>query len=580
MGHRRYADTLPLVLAILTAAVLQGALIARAPTISADGIIFTTIARDLSQHPVEAFRHHDQHPGYPAAMLAATRFAQSLGYRDEPAAWMIGGRAVSFVCGLLAVWIVWLFARDLYDRQVANIAALVFAILPLARMYAADAQSDMPHALFYLIAAWLASSAIASGRLLPLAGAGAASAVAYWIRPEGLEVFVVAMLFVLGRGLRGDVAWRRVGVAAGTLAAATLLVALPYPMLAGKITSKQLPFVKDQAAPTFIAQVAEVKTDRSEHHAPPASSDVVQEMPAASRPVASASAELAESTPSPPQIAQVVPKRAMAPPAASRATSPARQYRVGLVLSLAAAGTASLVECFCQGFRYVFMPLYLLGQWEMVRRRTPSRLVAFLWVLAGLHMAILLWVFFVSGYIASRHVLPLIALAMPFTALGILGVADWLAARFHVMPSRAALAILGVCTLVVLPYSVRAYNREFVPVIEATRWVQARAAPGSGIVCNSPYVGYYGKLPTAHLGPDAISLDAALAQGIPGVRYDYVVLHVNAHGYRPEWVAQIERRYRQVRQYDDPTPHRLPRKVLVFQAIESHARQPARDRSS
>ena len=80
---------------MLTAAVLQAIIIVRTPTISADGIIFTSIARDLSAAPVAAFREHDQHPGYPAAMLTATRIVQWLGYRAEPESWMLGGRAVS-----------------------------------------------------------------------------------------------------------------------------------------------------------------------------------------------------------------------------------------------------------------------------------------------------------------------------------------------------------------------------------------------------------------------------------------------------------------------------------------------------
>jgi hypothetical protein len=215
----------------------------------------------------------------------------------------------------------------------------------------------------------------------------------------------------------------------------------------------------------------------------------------------------------------------------------------------------------------------------MVRRRTDARVIAFLWVLGALHMVILLWVFFVSGYVAGRHVLPLLALAMPFTALGVICAAEKLSGLMNLSRATALAATLAVCAAVVLPYSVRSYNREFVPVIEATRWVQAHAAPGSGIVCNSPYVGYYGTLPTTILGPHALTLDAALAKGAARVRYDYAVLHVGAHEYRPEWLDQIERRYRQVRQYHDPTSPKRPRKVLVFESIEAQARRRAAGRS-
>jgi hypothetical protein len=182
-------------------------------------------------------------------------------------------------------------------------------------------------------------------------------------------------------------------------------------------------------------------------------------------------------------------------------------------------------------------------------------------------------VYFVSGYISSRHVLPLLGLAMPFTALGVLYAEEKLMLVWPVKAPRIAFAIVALCSLLVLPYAARSYNREFVPVIEATRWIEGHAAAGAGVVCNSPYVGYYGTLATTILGPNALSLDAALRQGDPQARFDYVVLHVNAHGYLPEWQAQIEQRYRMVREYDDPTEARAPRKVMVFEAIEAQARR-------
>ncbi len=607
MNVRRFAAYVPLALAILTAAILQSILIARTPTISADGIIFTSIARDLSDDPIDALRKHDQHPGYPSAMLVATRAVQWLGVRSEPESWMIGGRAVCFVCGLLSVWVVWLFARDLYDVRVANIAAFVFAVLPLPRAHAADAHSDVPHMLFFLIAAWLATTAITTGRLLLLIGAGVASATAYWIRPEGLEVFLVTTMVILWLGIDRAWGWRKVTQSVATLAAVTLVIVAPYTLLSGKLTSKQLPFFKRQAAPTFIAQVAEVPSstpDNSTQHLSPAASPATTETdsandsslrePATPPPnpelTESAIAESAstgsqaeptlhDDAHSDPSTAKQLPGEMIASTAAQTPTGvapsavPERHYTFGLVLRLAASAVAKLAECFCYGFRYVFIPLYLLGQWEMVRRGTSARVVTLLWALAFMHMAALVWVYFVSGYIASRHVLPLVALAMPFTALGVLLLEEKVSRLFGIKPPRVAVATLAICTLVVVPYSVRSYNREFVPVIEATRWVDARAERNAGIVCNSPYVGYYGTLPTTILGPDALTLDAALAQGADSVHYDYVVLHVGAHDYRPEWMAQIEQRYRMVREYADPTSDHRLRKVVVFEAIDAQARR-------
>ena len=114
-------------------------------------------------------------------------------------------------------------------------------------------------------------------------------------------------------------------------------------------------------------------------------------------------------------------------------------------MRLAGEAFASLIEALCQGFKFIFVPLYLLGQVEMVRRRTNGLHIGFLWMLGILHMAILLWVFFISGYIASRHVLPLIAVAMPFTALGIVFLGEQLAGRTRIRPTLASAGIFVVC---------------------------------------------------------------------------------------------------------------------------------------
>jgi hypothetical protein len=154
--------------------------------------------------------------------------------------------------------------------------------------------------------------------------------------------------------------------------------------------------------------------------------------------------------------------------------------------------------------------------------------------------------------------------------------ASAVARRLHVKPAYCVAATLGISSAIVLPYTLRQLNREFLPVIAATRWVTEHSSPGAGIVCNSPYVGFYAPRPVTILGPQGPTLDEALANAPRGARYDYVVLHVNAHAYRPEWVGQIERSYRQVLELPDPWPHTRPRKVLVFQSRDAAPRNASR----
>ena len=202
----------------------------------------------------------------------------------------------------------------------------------------------------------------------------------------------------------------------------------------------------------------------------------------------------------------------------------------------------------------VFIPLYLVGQWEMIRRQPDWTRIGFMWVLALLHMAILVWVFFMSGYIANRHVLPLMALAMPFTALGMIYAADMIGPLLRMRPRTLAFAdAAGRVRDRRLPYSVRPYNREFVPVIAATQWIQQHARPGAGVVCNSPYVGYYGSLPTTILGPQAVSLDAALAKGRRACGSTTSCCTSTRTTIGPSGSRRSSGHYRQVGKYPDPT---------------------------
>lgn len=131
MHAARFRPYLPLAAILLGTVLLQAFLLVRLPTISADGIIFIRVARELSAAPLETMHAEDQHPGFPAMLLAATRLLQACGFNDDPGAWMAGGLIVSFVAGVLSVAVVWCFAREMFDTTIANLAAIGFAVLPV-----------------------------------------------------------------------------------------------------------------------------------------------------------------------------------------------------------------------------------------------------------------------------------------------------------------------------------------------------------------------------------------------------------------------------------------------------------------
>lgn len=556
----RFATYYPLAIILALAAALQGFMLFATPTVSADGIIFIRIARELNADPVEAFRTNDQHPGYPAMLLAATRVVECFGYQGDPEAWMAGGRLISFICGLLSVAVVWLFARSMFDARLANVAAICFSVLPVPRWSSVDAQSDTPHVLLYLVAVWLASVGITNGNVLLLAGAGAASGLAYWIRPEGLEVALVALPFLVWQAYQAGWGWRRMAIAVGTLAGAAAIIAAPYPILAGKITSKQLPFAKATRTETFIEQQAKVAALKAAETKQPALVQQI-EQPVQAQPIEpSPAAEISLAATPVPEVSQVSTSGNE-----TAETPPPKRFTAKFVFGMLGKAFAAFIYSICQGLKFVFIPCYLLGNVCLYWRRPPMIQIFFLIGLGVTHIAILMSVYILSGYIAHRHVIPLVALAIPFAALAILQASQVFSWLCRVRPAWFSVPIVTACCLAVLPYTLRPVNHEFKPVIAATRWIAEQTKSGEGVVTNSPYVGFYGHMPVAQLDLHP-ELDDALASAPPNVDYEYVVLHVNAHGYRPEWIDALSVRYRQIREFPDGEHYARPQKVLVFQA--------------
>jgi hypothetical protein len=572
----------PLALILIGTAILQTVLLVRLPTISADGIIFTRVARELAADPLATMQREDQHPGYPGAMLGATRALQAIGYDREPEAWMAGGIAVSFIAGLFTVAVVWLFAREMFDTTIASIAAIGYAALPVPRAIAVDAQSDSLHGLFYLFAAWMASTGLASGSVRRLALAGLSSGLAFWVRPEGLEVAMIASGYVLLLAVFSW-PWRKSVLALGAVAGISLVVASPYMLLAGKITSKQLLVFKEKPAPSYIERLAEAEEAVAVPPGAPVVPPAITPAPIAQAPVQPAPAQpVVAAPPADTAVATpVVPPAggsvARVKPAAAADTDDPNgdpDYSPELVSTLIGLGFAAFINSICQGLKFVFIPYYLLGDIALVWRRPAGIQVAFLATLGITHILILVSVYVFSGYIAHRHTIPLVGLAMPFAALGIWQASVVVGRWVRLRPMWLAVPTLVTCCLVVLPFTLRRLNAEFIPVIQAAEWVEQRIDPGAGIVCNSPYVPYYSGRPVAELVPLSPTLGEALLKA-PDARYDYAVVHVNAHDYRPEWLEQLAPYYQQVLEIDDPLPFHRPRKVLVFQVRDQPIRNAA-----
>jgi len=485
------------VVALVLAGAIQAVLVLHSPAINRDGMTFINMARRLAVSPFATIRGYDQHAGYPGLVLAAHWLVRWVPGVDDLSAWILGGRLVSGMSGLLCVGLVWLMAWRAIGESAAGVAAVLFAVLPLFRENAADVMSDTPHLFFYLLAAWLATEGIQRRRGFPwFPAAGAASGAAYWVRPEGSSVALVGAAVVLSLVARGRLPGRHV-VWAGAILVAALAVGLPYAALKGRFAGKK----------SLSAVVSGTQAMDQVRGGPPHSS-----------------------------------MRQAAPPA---------PIRLRAVLRRLARGVLDMAGEFSHTMRYVMLvPLAVGLLWpDAPRAGGVWRLMA--GALCAFHGALLLGLYLIAGYLSGRHTMEWTALGMPWVGAGLLYAADRARGR---LPDNLAtrlgrggtiMMLTGVLVLPLLPRAVRPLHWRRIPFVEAARWVRAHSGPSDCVLTNSPYVAFYAQ--RRGLSPTSLDTIQAAAGGESRLSCRFVVPDIAADDFREKWRQVLTRRYKEVR---------------------------------
>lgn len=440
---RRHAIVILLVALTLA---LELVIVARSPVIAPDGIHFIGMARDFQRDPSRALRQYDQHFGYPLLFSAVRNTL--LGFWSADVAWETAARLVNAASGAVGVILVWLLARRIASEQVARLSALLYAVLPVLRQNAADALSDTLHVVLYLLSVLCVCYAVDRRSTWWMFAAGAASGLAFLVRPEGLAVAIVAMLcaVTLPSWWRQLGWWKSIGCAA-IVAVGALLFVIPYTALSGKLTGKLTSKVGWPAS--LNAEV--VSTDT-----PP--------------PIAVATNAVPALTP----IEYVAP------------ISQAPWWCA--VLKGAAIFGERLGDC----LRWVMLLPLAVGA-VLTLRHQDAATMRYLWLLSIVNIALLLSLYCVAGYIDRRHLMPLVVLFLPTIASGIIHLAA-LARRISIVRNHQNLsAALGISLLlaVLLPRTLRPLHETHQHKLTAARQLSELAAPGDTVLTNTAHVVYY-----------------------------------------------------------------------------------------
>jgi len=236
----------PLPWVVLLAAALHLVGIARTDLPAQDGLKFIRVARSFHERPwVEVIRGTDQHPLYPVAIAAAQPIiAPIVGH--GPDSWRIAAQGVSAIASLALLFPLFGLTRAVFDARTANLACLIYVLLPIPAEVGHDTLSDPLALLAFAFAMSCGVDALRDGRLRSALGCGIAGGLGYLARPE-VTVVPMAVLLTAAtqwvrpagrRDPRADVPSIAPHPRFAALALATLLLVGAYAALKGEVSEK------------------------------------------------------------------------------------------------------------------------------------------------------------------------------------------------------------------------------------------------------------------------------------------------------------------------------------------------------
>ena len=240
-ARRRYLLAVAAILAV--AGVWRGVLAAAMPCLSRDAVLYCWYARDLGIHGPALLKSDEvqQHPLFPLTILGVQRALRTFGVADTPLAWQRSGQIVTWVAGLAVVVLAGLLTARLVRRlelplnpRSAGLCAMILAAVLPLNTWLS---ADVMSEQMH-VALYLGGVILLLGlhNWKAAFGCGVLSGLAFLTRPEGAVVCFAAFLVLLAQ-----VRTRRLRVLAGRaalLALGFLACAAPYVAISGKLSPK------------------------------------------------------------------------------------------------------------------------------------------------------------------------------------------------------------------------------------------------------------------------------------------------------------------------------------------------------
>jgi hypothetical protein len=368
----------------------------------------------------EVLRGSEQHPLYPLWVLAVSRVLELFHPGPTTTLMQHSTQVASSLMAILLVLPLYLLGRELFDRRVGFLTALILQCLPVSGRILSDGLSEATFLFFASFALYGGIVALnRPRRYLAFALTGLCGGLAYLTRPEGaLVVAATGIMLLIGQVVahwrRG---WRETFLAGTSLGVTALIIASPIVLLTGKLTLK-----------------------------PTGGKIIANEM--ASLPSTSAGPLLG------------VWDLDDGKPADQRGLW-------GAMALFRQLGKASF---------YFGWIAATLGLWSH-RRRLLDRPGVWMLLLVSVLVAFALWrVAVVAGYLSDRHTLLLLTSCTPFGAAGMILIGEAISRRWPRM-TVAPMFVPAACVLACLPKTLEPLHENRAGFREAGEWLARHSHP-------------------------------------------------------------------------------------------------------
>jgi len=108
----------------------------------------------------------------------------------------VAGRLVASFFGILVIFPVYFLGKRIFDQKIAFLSAFFLAIHPYVRRFSADVLKESAYLFFLAMAVWFTLKTVEREKAYSYLFIPFFSALAYLIRPDGIEVLFVAFFYL------------------------------------------------------------------------------------------------------------------------------------------------------------------------------------------------------------------------------------------------------------------------------------------------------------------------------------------------------------------------------------------------